>query len=235
MIKNIIDSLEHVPPNFLKKILNGCLWEGTENSNILAVTFDDGPDPDVTPAVLDVLDELGARGTFFMRGDMVKKHPHTAREVAERGHTVGNHSMSHCKMILMKLKTVVHEIDEAQKSIGDATGCTPVWFRPPFGIFDFTCADVIKDRGLKIVLWTVLSGDYADVSSERIMKTVEPFIRPGAIHVFHDTVNGGGAALPDILRKIGAIAAGKGIRLAGIEELSVSNGVEITETPENKS
>ncbi len=82
--------------------------------------------------------------------------------------------------------------DEAQKAISDATGITPVWFRPPYGIFDFTCSGVVKKRGLSIVLWTVLSGDYSEVSSENIVKTVKPFIRPGAIQVFHDTLNGGG-------------------------------------------
>ena len=195
MIKSIIDTFEHVPPDVLKKILRGCLWEGTTDSGIMALTFDDGPDPEVTPAVLDILEEIGARGTFFMVGDKVKKHPHIARMILEKGHTIGNHSMSHHKMFMMRKKEIEFEIDEAQKAISDATGITPVWFRPPYGIFDFTCSGVVKKRGLSIVLWTVLSGDYSEVSSENIVKTVKPFIRPGAIQVFHDTLNGGGTGL----------------------------------------
>ena len=227
MIKNIIDTLEHVPPDVLKKILRGCLWEGTPDSGILALTFDDGPDPEVTPAVLDILEEFGARGTFFLVGNSVKKHSHIARMISEKGHTIGNHSMSHHKMFMMRKKEVEFEIDEAQKAISDATGIAPVWFRPPHGIFDFTCSGVAKKRGLSIVLWTVLSGDYSEVSSENIVKTVKPFIRPGAIQVFHDTLNGGGTALRDIIKEIGSIAVRKSIRLGGIEELALSKGIKI--------
>lgn len=227
MIKNIIESLEHVPPDVLKKILGGCLWEGTPDSNTIALTFDDGPDPDVTPAVLDVLDELDGSGTFFMLGDNVRKYPHVARSVFERGHIIGNHSMSHRKMLLMKREEVEFEIDEAQKAISDATGIEPVWFRPPYGIFDFTCADVARKRGLSMVLWTVLSGDYSGSSSEQIFKIVKPFIRPGAIQVFHDTMNGGGTKLNDIIEKIGIIAGRKGIRLVGVNDLSLSKNMEI--------
>ena len=233
MIKNIVESLEHAPPDILKKILKGCIWEGTSDSNTIALTFDDGPDPDVTPAVLDAMEELGGSGTFFMLGDNVKKYPHIARNVFERGHAIGNHSMSHSKMLLMKRDKVEFEIDEAQKAISDATGMQPVWFRPPYGIFNFTCADVVKKKGLSMVLWTVLSGDYSDVSSGQIIKIVTPFIRSGAIQVFHDTMNGGGIKLKDIIKKIGIIAGGKGIRLGGIEHLSLSNCIEINQEDDN--
>ena len=71
MIKKIIDSLEHVPPKVLKKVLKNCLWEGTEDSGAMALTFDDGPDPDVTPLILDVLDELGG----LIGNNLSKKGP----------------------------------------------------------------------------------------------------------------------------------------------------------------
>ena len=183
------DSLEHVPPKVLRKMLRKCLWEGTSDSAVMALTFDDGPDPDVTPGILDVLDEISARGTFFLLGEKVQEYPHLAKSIHDRGHTIGNHSMSHHRMFLMKKKNVEYEIDEAQKVLSDATGSKPLWFRPPYGLFDFTCADAVKRRGLSIVLWTVSSGDYSDASSEHILRTVEPFIRPGAIQVFHDTKN----------------------------------------------
>jgi peptidoglycan/xylan/chitin deacetylase (PgdA/CDA1 family) len=220
MIKDIIDSLEHIPPDIFKKILKTCLWEGTPDSGTLALTFDDGPDPEVTPSILDILEELEARGTFFLTGDNVKKHPHIARMISEKGHTIGNHSMSHRKLFLIRKNEVEYEIDEAQKVISDATGIKPVWFRPPYGIFDFTCSGVAKKRGISIVLWTVLSGDYSYVSSEEILRTVKPFIRPGAIQVFHDTRSGGGVALRDIIMDIGSMTLKKGIKLGSIEELT---------------
>ncbi len=227
MIKKIKDSLEHVPPRILRKFLSGCLWEGTPDSDTMALTFDDGPDPDITPVVLDVLDEIGARGTFFMTGEKVKEYPHIAAKVHDCEHTIGNHSMTHNRIFLMKKKEVEYEIDEAQKVLSDATGSKPVWFRPPYGLFDFTCADAVKRRGLSIVLWTVNSGDYSDASPGQIFRTVEPFIKPGTIHVFHDTKNGGGNTLKDIIKKIGVIAGRKGIRLGTIEDLSISKRMEI--------
>jgi len=223
LIKNIMDNLEHVPPAVLKKVLSGCLWEGEPESGVLSLTFDDGPDPQITPAVLDVLDEINARGTFFLTGENVRKHPDIARMIAERGHVTGNHSMTHRKMMMMKSADVISEIDDTQKAIADAAGIEPALFRPPYGIFDFTVSGAVKDRGLSMVLWTVLSGDYSDDSADTIMETVRPFIRPGAIQVFHDTTAGGNMALIEIIRQIGTIAGDKNIRLGTVNELTGSH------------
>ncbi|MCE5250636.1 polysaccharide deacetylase family protein [bacterium] len=225
-LKKILESLEHIPPEILKKNLKGVLWEGTPDSGGLSLTFDDGPDPDITPYVLDFLDEAGARGTFFMVGEQVKKHPDTARMVVERGHIAGNHSMTHCSMFLMKKSEVNREIDDTQKAISDTTGAAPCWFRPPYGMFDFTSAEAVRQKGLTLVLWTVLSGDYSDDPPEKILRTVEPFIRPGAILVFHDTAHGGGLFLPEILRSIYTRARHDEIRFIGIDELTVSDSIE---------
>ena len=226
MIKKILKSLEHVPPSLIRKKLKGVLWEGTPDSGLIALTFDDGPDPEITPLVLDTLDEAGARGTFFMVGEQVKKHPAVARLVHERGHCIGNHSMTHCSMFLMPRDGVGREIDSAQKALGDAAGTEPEFFRPPYGMFDFTTADAVRRRGLSMVLWTVLSGDYSDDLPENIVKTVEPFIRPGAIMVFHDTESGGGKELPGIIRQIGARAGDCGIGFGGVDQLSRNDDVD---------
>ena len=223
MIKDILESLEHIPPDILKKKLKRIIWEGTPDSDALALTFDDGPDPEITPLVIDTLDEAGGRGTFFLLGEQVKKHPGTARMIVERGHLIGNHSMTHPKMFLIGKKYIKREIDDAQKVISDAAGVEPKLFRPPYGLFDFTCADAVKRRGMSLVLWTVLSGDYSDDPPEKVFETVEPFIRPGAIQVFHDTRSGGGKNLPGIIRKISHTAREKSIRLGCIDELSYSD------------
>ena len=227
MFDEIITKLEHVPPKMLKRLLSGIIWEGTPESGAMAVTFDDGPDPDVTPAVLDACDKGGIRGTFFMLGENAARNPVIAKETAGRGHCIGNHSMTHRKLFLVKRQDVEDEIDAAQEIISDTTGVAPKWFRPPYGIFDYTCANVVRKRGLSMVLWTVLSGDYSDDSPERIMKTVKPFIRPGSIVVFHDTLQGGGAALPDLIREIAELAQHRNIRLTGIDELSVSPDIAL--------
>jgi len=226
MIRELLNSFEHVPPDILKKKLKDILWEGTPDSKGLALTFDDGPDPEITPLVLDALDEAGARGTFFMIGEQVKRHPVTARMVVERGHLAGSHSMTHCTMFLMRRRDIEREIDDAQKAISDAVGMVPRWFRPPHGIFDFTSADIIRQKGLLLVLWTVLSGDYSDDPPEKIFRTVDPFIRPGTIMVFHDTARGGGLTLPGIIHEIHLRAGSNGLRFIGVDDLSVSGHLD---------
>jgi len=230
MIESLRESLEYIPPGILKKILSGCLWEGTPESEGLALTFDDGPDPEVTPVVLDALEESGGKGTFFMVGERVKQHPHLAAEVRARGHAVGSHAHTHCRMVLMRKKDIVREIMEASEAIGDATGEEPSWFRPPYGVFNVACAREVRRRGMSMVLWTVSSGDYGDRSAERILGRVRPFIRPGAIHVFHDTVNGGGKALEDIVRAVGSAAAESGLRLGRINDLTFSKSMRVRRT-----
>ncbi|MBT4484927.1 MAG: polysaccharide deacetylase family protein [Candidatus Latescibacteria bacterium] len=229
MIDEIVSRLEHVPPEILKKILSGFLWEGTTDSGVMALTFDDGPDPVVTPGVLDVLDECGIRGTFFMTGEKVAAYPGIAREVAGRGHLIGNHSMTHRKLFLIKRIEIEREIDEAQNIINNVTGIKAEWFRPPYGMFDFTCADVVKMRDMTMVLWTVLSGDYSDDPPDSIMKTVEPYVRPGSIAVFHDTARGGGLYLHDLIKEIAGLAGQRNVRFGGIDEISVSQDITLDE------
>jgi len=226
MIKKIVKSFEHVPPSLIRKKLKGVLWEGTPDSGLLALTFDDGPDPEITPLVLDTLDEIGARGTFFMVGERVQEYPAVARLVHERGHVIGNHSMTHCSMFLMPRDEVAREIDSTQKALSNTVGTEPELFRPPYGMFDFTTADAVRRRKLSMVLWTVLSGDYSDDPPEYIVKTVEPFIRPGAIMVFHDTVSGGGYELPGIIRQIGARASDRDIGFGSVDQLTIHSDVD---------
>jgi peptidoglycan/xylan/chitin deacetylase (PgdA/CDA1 family) len=229
MIREWLKSFEYIPPSVLKRLLSGIRWEGTPDSGSLALTFDDGPDPDITPEVLDVLDFLKARGTFFLVGEQVKKYPSVARQIIERGHSVGNHSMTHSKLLFMKQSDVEWEIDSVREAIADACGVEPAMFRPPYGIFDYTTMRAVRDRGLEMVLWTVLSGDYSASSGSDIFRRVSPFIRAGAIMVFHDTLRGGGRLLPDVLKEIGAAAIERGVRLGGVNELSIIEEIDLGE------
>jgi hypothetical protein len=96
-------------------------------------------------------------------------------------------------------------------------------------VFDFTCARAVKERAMKLVLWTVLSGDYSDDSRDVILRRVTPFVRAGSIVVFHDTENGGGWNLPGIIREIALLAGERNIRLGGVDELSLSNEISMSE------
>jgi len=230
MINELKKRIEHVPLEIVKRSLKGIMWEGSPDSGTMALTFDDGPDPDITPAVLDTLEKEKIRGTFFMLGENAAKYPEIASMVVERGHLVGNHSMTHRKLFLIRRAEMEKEIDEAQEVIRDITDVETLWFRPPYGIFDFTCVKVVKKRGLSMVLWSVLSGDYSDKQPISIIEKVKPFIKPGKIAVFHDTVHGGGMALPDIIREIADTARNRNVSLGGIDELSVSPEIKIGRT-----
>jgi peptidoglycan/xylan/chitin deacetylase (PgdA/CDA1 family) len=229
MIREWLKDLECIPPSALKNLLSGMLWEGTPDSGSLALTFDDGPDPDITPKVLDILDSLKARGTFFLVGERVKEHPSIARLIVERGQAIGNHGMTHSKLLFMKRSEVESEINSARDAIFDACGVVPALFRPPHGLFDHTTARAVREHGLEMVLWTVLSGDYSDVSGDAIVQRINPFIRAGAIIVFHDTVRGGGNLLPGILTEISVTARARDVRLGGIDELSLAEEIELGE------
>lgn len=230
MFDDIVSQLEHIPPAALKKLLSGIVWEGTPESGTMAVTFDDGPDPDVTPAVLDACDDAGIRGTFFLVGERVAAHPSVAREIVARGHEIGCHAMTHRSLFLAGQDEVGREIDLALEAITDATGVTPHWFRPPYGLFDRTCIRAVGERGLTMVLWTVLAGDYSDDSPAEILDRIDRFIAPGSIVVFHDTADGGGGVLPGMLIEVGRRASERGIRAGGVNDLSLSPDIVLDES-----
>ncbi len=211
----------------MKKLLNGVLWEGTPDSGYMALTFDDGPDPEITPRVLDALEEAHARGTFFLLGERVKRYPETARSISERGHLLGSHSMTHPRLFLMRRTDVEVEVDESRKAIYDATGKVVSLFRPPYGIFDFTVARVLREREMDLVLWSVLSGDYSGTSEAEVFRRIWPFLRPGAILVFHDTKQGGGHGLESLVRSVCAEALKRGVRLGGVDELSIAGEISL--------
>ncbi|MET0895047.1 MAG: polysaccharide deacetylase family protein [Acidimicrobiia bacterium] len=126
----------------------------------VALTFDDGPDPASTPAILGVLDELGWSATFFMLGEMVRRAPGLARDVADAGHEIAVHGDVHGNMLRRSPRTTDTDIARAVDSITEATGVTPAWFRPPFGIQSYASLHSARARGMRTVLWTTWGRDW---------------------------------------------------------------------------
>ena len=118
----------------------------------VALTFDDGPDPESTPEFLRVLDTLGWHATFFMLGDMVRRAPALAGEVAAAGHEIAVHGDTHGNMLRRTSRVAADDITRARDTIADATGQTPRWFRPPFGILSFGALRAAKRLQLRTVL-----------------------------------------------------------------------------------
>lgn len=229
MIDEFLSHIERVPPALLKQALGSVLWEGDASCGALALTFDDGPDPLVTPAVLDVLDTHGAKATFFLTGTQALKHPELVRDIASRGHLIGNHTMTHRRLLLVGEDDVAREIEDAARIIEDTAGKRPRYVRPPFGLFDFTTLRVVRERGETLVCWTALAGDYRDITAGRLLANVTPFVRSGAVLVFHDTARGGGDLLPGVIGDVARMAADAGLALDTVDRLGDPASLEIAD------
>jgi peptidoglycan-N-acetylglucosamine deacetylase len=151
----------------------------------LALTFDDGPDPDATPAVLDALDRAGARASFFLVGEQVEAHPALAREVAERSHTVAVHGQRHVEHDALADPRA--DLERARAVIAEATGVEPRHCRPPYGRFSAASYEACRALGLEPVLWSGWGLDWEPIPAERIVDLVARDLEPGAIIVLHDS------------------------------------------------
>jgi peptidoglycan/xylan/chitin deacetylase (PgdA/CDA1 family) len=150
-----------------------------------ALTFDDGPDPDATPAVLDALDHAGARATFFMVGEQVQAHPALAREVAVRGHDVQAHCFDHESH--RTLADPRADLDRTLAAIESTTGVRPSMQRPPYGRFSADSHAACLDAGLQPVYWSAWGEDWEDLAADRIADFVTRDLSPGVVILLHDS------------------------------------------------
>jgi len=169
-------------PRFLRPVFGKLTWRVKTNSKLIYLTFDDGPVPEVTPQVLDILDDFGWKATFFCVGDNVRKHPEVYQEVLKRGHRVGNHSFNHIRGYKYAVEDYVANVKKASEFIESRL------FRPPHGRITFAQIRALRND-YDIVMWDVITYDYDRRKKPRqIMKTVTKYLRKGSIVVFHDSV-----------------------------------------------
>lgn len=173
-------------------LLYSTVSRGPRAGRRVALTFDDGPDPEVTPAVLDALAQHGARATFFTIGRSLKAHPALARRLATERHELANHSWSHSRwQIFFDLPRQVREIGRGSRVIASLTKGhgghrAPPLFRPPVGIKGPSLALAAGHLGLTVVAWSLHSRDTRDPDPRRIARRVLNKIRPGDIVLLHD-------------------------------------------------
>ena len=152
----------------------------------VALTFDDGPDPEVTPAVLDILDRHGAKASFFCVGRKVEAHQALAALVASRGHSVENHTDSHPSTFAFRgPAALTREIERAQEKIRSATGRRPAYFRAPAGIRNLWLAPCLDRAGLTLVSWTRRGFDTVTRDPERVARRLGG-ARAGDVLLLHD-------------------------------------------------
>jgi peptidoglycan/xylan/chitin deacetylase (PgdA/CDA1 family) len=169
----------------------------------VALTFDDGPDPDGTPAVLDALDAAGIKATFFMVGEQAVANPSLAREVANRGHEVGVHGQTHVSQRDLEDWKVKDELAYALGTLEVTTGRRPTRFRPPYGVFSEAGYEACQALKLEPVYWSAWGMDWETISAERILDIVERDLAPGVIVLLHDSARYGHR--PDVAATVEAI------------------------------
>ena len=169
-----------------------------------AITIDDGPDPQVTPAVLDTLDALGARATFFCIAQQARAHPQLCRQITARGHSVQNHSLRHAHTFsLLGPRAMEREVVQAQDALAQITGQCPQFFRAPAGLRNPFLAPVLHRLGLQLVSWTRRGFDTARTDPADVLARLTRQLAAGDIVLLHDghaaRTAGGGAVLLDVL------------------------------------
>lgn len=154
----------------------------------VALTFDDGPDPVATPAVLEQLDRLGWRATFFCLGTMVEAAPALAAEVAAAGHEVGVHGYRHAGAIRRSPAALTEDVRRARDLITEATGTTPFWYRPPYGEVSAGTLVAARATSLRLVLWSAWGRDWRpDATPAAVVASLERGVLAGGTVLLHDS------------------------------------------------
>ena len=163
--------------------------------NEIALTIDDGPDPVVTPQVLDILDRYVAQATFFCFGEQAARHPELCREIVRRGHAVENHSQHHHHHFsLLGYFGVLRELQAAQDTLTEITGLRPLFFRAPAGLRNPFLDPVLSRLGLQLASWSTRAFDTRVGDVERVRSMLLRGLQAGAILLLHD---GNAARTPD--------------------------------------
>jgi peptidoglycan/xylan/chitin deacetylase (PgdA/CDA1 family) len=175
---------------------------GEEAKTSVALTFDDGPDPETTPGLLAALRAADARATFFLVGERAARYPDLVREIARDGHAIGIHGLRHQTMALQNAREIARDLVHAQANIEDAVGnaLTTRLLRPPYGFRTWTLARTADRLGWATIAWSFDPRDYDPVTPTALARRLTVGLRAGDIVLLHERPNGPTAlALPEIL------------------------------------
>ena len=163
-------------------------------NKVAYLTFDDGPIPEVTPKVLEILERYHVKATFFMVGENIDKHPEVFKQVVEAGHAVGNHTYNHLKGWRTPFKEYMDNVEKWEntfnrQSIVNRKSSNRQFFRPPYGKATLRQRMALHRKGYKLIYWDILTRDYdASVTPEQMLRLIQRDTRPGSIINFHDSV-----------------------------------------------
>lgn len=170
------------PPLILRWMYPRALWRMDKNVKAVYLTFDDGPIPEITPWVLDLLDHYHIKATFFLVGDNVRKHPEEFKMIIERGHRVGNHTYNHIQGLKYLSYNYLENTNKADELIQSNL------FRPPHGWMRWAQYMVLRNR-YTIVMWDLVTRDYSKrLNGKQVLGKVKKYVRNGSIITFHDSI-----------------------------------------------
>lgn len=191
---NFIDDVTHAKMEMLtwlgKRILPQGHWAGhsqnDETKPRLYLTYDDGPHPETTPQLVQLLEEENISATFFLIGAHAQRHPELVKLLFDAGHTIANHSQHHEFMPMLTSNRIEKEIEKANDVIREACGESPVLFRAPYGVLDGRVADCLKERNMQPVYWSCVSEDWLPVGHQRVVSRIARKLHDGALIVLHE-------------------------------------------------
>ncbi len=170
------------PPIWLRWIYPDALWRVNKGVRAVYLTFDDGPIPDITPKVLEILDKYGVKATFFMVGDNVRKHQREFEMVKAAGHRLGNHTYNHIGGMRHGIRSYINNVNKADSYIHTDL------VRPPYGWMKWEQYFFLR-RSYQVVMWDVVTRDYSKhLTGEEVFQNVRRFTRNGSIITFHDSL-----------------------------------------------
>jgi len=196
-------------PYLVQAVFKQLVWNIPSQNKTVYLTFDDGPTPNVTPWVLETLQQFNAKATFFCVGKNVEEHPDIFREVINQGHAVGNHTHHHLNGWKTNTRRYLLDIKKCAKHINSHL------FRPPYGRLRKVHYKEIKDH-YSVIMWDVLSGDFdRRISNEKCLKNVVTKVKSGSVVVFHDSLKAE-SKLRYVLPKVLDELEGRGFEFAAI-------------------
>ena len=171
------------PACFLRWLYPHALWRMDHREKAVYLTFDDGPIPEATPYILDVLDRFDAKATFFMVGENAHRYPELLQEVRRRGHSIGNHTYNHIGGFRWSSWKYLYNVHRAHKILRTKL------FRPPHGWMRTTQYRTMRIFGYKVVMWDVVTRDYSKIlTADEVLANVKRYTRNGSIITFHDSL-----------------------------------------------
>jgi peptidoglycan/xylan/chitin deacetylase (PgdA/CDA1 family) len=182
------------------------------------LTFDDGPDPEITPAILSLFREHKVRATFFVLGEKAQRHPQIIKQIFENGHAIGNHSFRHPRLVRKNKDFIRAEVTKTDAAVAEIIGKKPALFRPPYGRFGADLLSILNETRHQMILWSASTKDYKSAATaETISRNFLKHAKPGKIILLHDGHVNSRATLSALKNTLGDLSA-RGITFSPIPE-----------------